>query len=155
MWVPDVEGFSFVSFEIISDVCFDKSVEFFFFVLGAVVWNREKVTFEMKLDIEDLEEIGFGFGEFGLLDFSSEEFLSEALFDNVLFLVIWENFDRVGDLLEPGWVYGLGFFKFNGLEPGVGGVGWSESVVEERGILGLMEVVHWEVGERTMWWDNN
>jgi hypothetical protein len=46
------------------------------------------VTFEMKLDIEDFEEMGFGFGEFGLFDFGSEEFFSEAFFDDVLFLVI-------------------------------------------------------------------
>ncbi len=152
MWVPDVEGFSFVGFEIVGDVCFDNSVEFFFFVLGAVVWNKKIVTFEMKLDIEDFEEMGFGFGEFGFLDFGSEEFLPEALFDDVLFLVIWEDFDGVGDFLEPGWVDGLGFFKINRLELGVGGVRWAESVGEEGGILGVMEVVHWGW---TMWWDNN
>jgi hypothetical protein len=65
----------------------------------------------------------------------------------VLFLVIWEDFDGVRDLLEPGWVDGLGLLKFNALKPGVGGVGWAESVGEEGGILGLMEVVHWGFGD--------
>ncbi len=35
--VPDVEGFSFVGFEVFGDVCFEKAVEFFLFVLGVLV----------------------------------------------------------------------------------------------------------------------